>query len=285
MKASNSKSLIGRLRSFPGRISKEKKPCRFLIAKFLVKTGICRHLIIHRDGYRLCFHPSALSSTLWIGVHDRIKDERVLESILKPGDNFVDIGANIGSLTLKAASLIGPAGSVVGIEAHPRTFRFLKHNVGINPFQNITLHNCALGEQAGTLHFADQSADDQNCIVGDSAGNSIPVKVRALDDLELGDINLLKIDVEGYEKFVYRGASRTLKRTQAIYFECWDRHCKRYGYLPQEVLGLLKSLGFKLFLTDGENRVEIDEEYECLNCANILALRPEKAGPPTEGSS
>lgn len=278
MKTSKPKGRLDRLRSLAAKIRRERKPGRFLFAKFLVKTGICRFLKIQRDGYRLCFHPSALSSTLWIGVHDRRKDERALESILKSGDTFVDIGANIGSLTLKAASLVGHEGSVTGIEAHPRTFSFLKHNVGINPFRNITLHNCALGDKDGTLHFANQAADDQNCIVREGAENSIPVKVRTLDDLELGEIHLLKIDVEGYEKFVFQGAPQTLARTHAIYFECWDRHCKRYDYLPKEILSFLQNLGFKLFLTDGEKRFEIDERFECSECSNVLALRGATVG-------
>ena len=98
------------------------------------------------------------------------------------------------------------------MEAHPRTYKFLRKNVALNRFSNIAPFNLALGNSESEIYFSDTRGDDQNHV--SQNGSGIRVKMIRLDDLPMseGSIELLKIDVEGYEKFVLEGAPRTLRK-------------------------------------------------------------------------
>jgi hypothetical protein len=81
--------------------------------------------------------------------------------ILKPGDVFVDIGANVGYDSLLGSSLVGPLGRVIAIEASPTTFAELKKNIALNKSTNIRAVNVAVSDREGTLDLFDVSA--RNC--------------------------------------------------------------------------------------------------------------------------
>ena len=77
------------------------------------------------------------------------------------------------------------------------------------------------------------------------------MRSRPLDTMRMSDpvIHLLKVDTEGYEKFVLLGASKVLEKTLTVYFESWDQSSERYGYQPQEVFRLLQVSLFSSFTT------------------------------------
>lgn len=262
-----------KLSKFYKQLKNEQNPARFLFAKILMKTRLCKLLSIKRRGYKIRFHPSAMSQTLWINSDTRLEDEDVLIRFLKPGDTFVDIGANVGTLTLKAASIVSNKGKVISFEAHPRTFSFLEDNLLMNRFEDVTLHNCAMGNKKGNLHFTDQTSDDQNCVSDQSSDKTITVNICTLDEFEISFIDLLKIDVEGFEKFVLEGGSKTLENTKVIFFECWQKHCQRYNYKPSEIFHFLHNLGFEIFLIEGESVMKINDDYKCDRCVNLIATR------------
>jgi FkbM family methyltransferase len=143
------------------------------------------------------------------------EDEAFLRSHIKPGESVIDVGANVGFVALAAAALTGPTGSVLAFEAHPATFRYLKQNVRLNRFRNVRLVWAAVGNAAGYVHFSSKANDDVNLV----SEKGIRVPVVRIDDVvdEQGQIALLKVDVEGYEKFVFEGARLTLKRVRSIY--------------------------------------------------------------------
>jgi hypothetical protein len=150
----------------------------------------------------------------------------------------------------------------------------LKHNVDLNSFDNITLFNVALSDRSGEVGFSDRASDDQNCV--EESGAPIKVKTLPLDDICLGDrpeIALLKIDVEGYEKFVLMGALKTLPSVQAIYFEASDAAYRRFGYGFLDIHDLLVGSGFTLLkLKDGQV-APIPPGYCCTVTENLLAVR------------
>lgn len=246
---------------------------RYLFARFLSATHLSRHFTIARDGYRLRFHPSALSVTLWTDPNDRDQDLQVLRQVLNPGDSVIDVGANIGDLSLCAASLVGPRGIVYAIEPHPRTFRYLEENIQLNGFRQVVPLCTALGASSGSVSFSDRRSDDQNVVVAGSGPLSVPV--QRLDSIEIreGPIRLCKIDVEGYEPFVLEGAGDLLKRIETIYFEAWDAHFKRHGSSTPSVLRWLAQRGFEIYSVTSGLRLEpvpIDTSAE--QCTNFLAV-------------
>jgi FkbM family methyltransferase len=151
-----------------------------------------------------------------------------------------------------------------------------KKNLAMNGFRNVHLFNLAMGNVEDRVSFSNIRSDDQNAIV--PQGRGIDVRARPLDAMRMSDpvIHLLKIDTEGYEKFVLLGASKVLEKTLTVYFESWDQSSERYGYQPQEVFRLLQKAGFAVFkLHDGALR-PISEEYSSSRVENLLALRAPK---------
>ena len=134
---------------------------------------------------------------------------------LRPDDTFVDVGANIGVYTVLASGITGAKS--VAFEPIPSTFANLKRNINFNNLQEITeLFNLGVGDKEETLTFSN-SLDAINHVIheADFSGDTTSVLVNSLDNLMRDkNINLLKIDVEGFEANVINGASQTLERPE-----------------------------------------------------------------------
>ena len=197
-------------------------------------------------------------------------EESFIQSLLRDGDTFVDVGANIGNLTI-AGKLKVSGGTVVAIEAHPRTFSFLVRNIALNQL-TVDARNVAVGDKPGMLAFSDMHADDCNGISLTAGGIAVPVQTLDIELKDLGDIRLLKIDVEGYEFMTLRGAGEVLARTKFVYFELWDKLTARYDYTPADILLLLNGAGFHVYrILDSGERQEITLGADFSQPQNYLA--------------
>jgi len=254
------------------RIREEHRPVRFLASRALWHSGLSRWLTIDRGRYRLRFFPTALSAQYWLHpAADRV-EEQFFAAYLRPGDTVVDVGANIGALTLLAASLVGPAGRVVAFEAHPRIFRYLEANLRMNGASAVQARNVAAGDQAETIRFSDHRADDQNA-VSERGGVAVPCERLDSALAGVGEVQLLKVDTEGFEKFVFAGAGKVLSRTRCVYFESWEEHCARYGYTSPELVAALRGAGFEVFRLEGRALLPILEGHRSDACEDLVATR------------
>ena len=255
------------------RLKSERRPLRFLISRLLWQWRICHLFAIQRRGYRLRFNPTAMSASLWVDGEFSAQDEHFFEALLKPGDLVVDVGANIGALTLCAAARVGASGKIFSIEAHPAIFGYLMRNLRFNKSKNVEALNLAIGNRKGKANFTDQRSDDQNAIAAGSEG--IEIDLCPLDEVipNQARIALLKIDVEGYELFVLQGASSTLDRTGVVYFESWQKHFERYGYLPGDVVTLLEEKGFSVYQNGRRTLERVDATHCSAQCENLVAIR------------
>ncbi len=256
-------------------LREQDKPTRYLISRLLWKTGLCRLIIIDKGTFKLRFYPSSTSTGYWYNLDFRKVDENLLANYLKKNDIVIDVGANIGTLTLKAASIVGEEGKVFSIEAHPTTFKFLKGNIFLNrKFTNIEAFNVAIGDRKGTAAISDKvTRDDQNQIVPEG---EINVDVETLDGLFddiVKRVDFLKIDVEGYEKFVLLGADQVLKKTKCVYIESWESHFINYGYSTTDIFEILHSSGFRVFRLVDLRLVETSSSYISEVVENLLAIR------------
>lgn len=258
-------------------VASARRPVRFVVSRLLRATGICRWMTIRQNGYRLHFFPTTFSATLWADMPAVSDDERFLRTFLRPGQVVVDVGANIGTHAIVAALRVGPTGRVYACEAHPATAAFLRRNIRLNGLEPIVeAIDSAIGETAGQAVFSDYRSDDQNHVTT-ACADGIAVSVRTLDSLvPNGNIDLLKIDVEGFELMVLRGARATLARVQAIYFEAWDRHFARYGYSFADLYDFLTLHGFTIM--DPRTRKTIGRTERMSRCVNLLAERGEARG-------
>lgn len=235
-----------------------------------------RPLVVDRGKYLLRFSPTRFAIALYRYPSLPRDDEAFLSNFLKPGMTYVDVGANIGTTTLAGAAAVGPTGTVIAFEPHPGTFRDLSDSVALNPdlAPRISLIRSAVGDTVGTAHISDLPENDVNHI----HPGGIQVQMTTLDDeLEFTQhIDLLKIDVEGYEKNVLQGAKRTLAKTDAVYFESCEANFAGFGYSSDDLFDLLHESGFCCYTVDPADftLAEVEKGRRCVQgYENLLACR------------
>jgi len=174
---------------------------------------------------------------------------------LRSGDQFVDIGANIGSYTVLASAHLGA--HTIAFEPLPATFGYLKDNIAVNQIENkVTMFNLALGSQKGEIDFT-STAGAANHVARAEDKNIIKVPVETLDSMMTGKKTplLIKIDVEGFETEVIAGGMETIHNpaVKAIVIELRG-HGARYGYDEQKLNDKLVAASFKPYHYDGFKR-------------------------------
>jgi FkbM family methyltransferase len=257
-------------------LRKHRHPIKFVLSKLLMKMHCSRFLTIRQNGYILKFYPTSFSANLWIDPQMRAEDDQAIRALLRDGDVVIDVGANIGTTVLTASKAVGDTGWVYAFEAHPRTFNYLKGNIELNRVKNVFLYNTAVGDKRGTVYFSDTRWDDMNGVVSQDSGIEVPIdKLDELIPFE-SEVALLKVDVEGYEKFVLEGANELLKRTACVYFEVYDKHFAEHHYSSQTLIAFLQVRGFTVFrlhIADGVSLMPLTPEFEAEECVNLLAVR------------
>jgi hypothetical protein len=135
-----------------------------------------------------------------------------------------------------------------------------------------------LGDEAGQTELSDLLENDINHIV--SGGIAVPITTLDEAARDLPHIDLLKVDVEGYERNVFLGATDTLARTDAIYFESSESNFEQFGYSADEVFDILTARGFSIF-TVNSNDFSLQKAARGRRCQegyeNLLALSTSRA--------
>jgi len=209
-----------------------------------------RYFVFNYPGGRIHWNPGNSPGMMAriLGIYE-IDKITAVQKLLKPGSTFVDIGANVGDYTLLAASLVGNAGRVLSFEPEPRNRGWLQQSIDLNGYKNIDVFPVALsdGEGEASLYLG-EIAGYHTLIPGhpERQAGTITVKTRTLDSYlhELGreHVDMMKIDVEGAEMQVLRGARTTLgKNPNMILF--LEIH-PDVGVDPEEVRSFLGQFGF-----------------------------------------
>lgn len=206
-------------------------------------------------------------------VNYRINEENFFESFLRKGDCVIDVGANIGMLTLKSASIVGENGLVYAIEAFPQIVNCLKKNIKLNQFLNIQVFNTAVGNKKGKIFLNYNQIDDTMNDVS-TTNNGIEVSMSLLDELIPNNkkINLLKVDVEGFELFVFQSATNILGNTDCIFFEAWNENFLKYDYNIQNLLEFLIFQNFLIFRIENGELIKVERTYTPHTCEDLIAV-------------
>ena len=181
----------------------------------------------------------------------------VVEQHLQRGATFVDIGAHIGYYSLKAAPVVGPSGRVLAIEPNPETVRKLRDNIQASGARSITVEPVACADTEGTLELfaapeantGETSLSRANASESGTAVTSYRVRARPLDDIirdtGVSRVDAIKIDVEGAELLVLKGARETIARFHPmILVEIVDHKLRGMGTSADELTGFLRSEGY-----------------------------------------
>ena len=178
--------------------------------------------------------------------------EELLKSHLTMNENetFVDVGANVGTYSLKVATdYKDKAVQVIAIEAHPENYKALCRNIACNSFENITAINKAVSDKQGSatlyeyLGFGYRTRFETYSLHNNSISqesSSLRVECDTLDNILAGyKVDLMKIDIEGEEVLALKGAMNTLKRLHKIIVEVHE-------YNFDKVKDILEPYNFKL---------------------------------------
>lgn len=165
-------------------------------------------------------------------IDEKIFDKGVFEeemldafmSHLKPGMTFVDIGANIGQHTLFVSRIVGPSGNVISFEPIPRLYEQIKKSVEANAMTNVNLINagCGAQEETKTLYLNKANIGGSSVIAPaiDEKVETVTIHIIKTEDILLPytKIDLIKIDVEGYEYQALLGLEKIIARDKPTLF-------------------------------------------------------------------
>jgi FkbM family methyltransferase len=177
----------------------------------------------------------------------------VVDRLLRPGDNVLDIGANWGLVTIQAARRVQATGHVHAIEPQERLVAYARGSVDRNSFSNVTFHEVALSDAAGSMTLTVPDDNSGAAYLGHGLqgqpGRSQTVTVEEtstfLESLAIERWRLWKIDVEGHEAAVLRGALRYLSGHQRPDVILFEEYCK--PTVDAESVQLLQALGYDMF--------------------------------------
>ncbi len=204
-----------------------------------------------------------------------------MSQFLRPGDVALDVGANIGTCTLAMARAVGAKGRVHAFEPQALVFQTLCANLAMNGLTQVRAWPWAVGETPGTARIPVPAIDtDSNlgAVRVQTEGRTEPVPLVRLDGLGIERAALLKIDVEGMELAVLRGAAALLRRFRpAVYFEA-----KKVLGGTVECLKLLCDQDYRLwwhfarFYDSGNMRGNLKNVFPNMGDIDALAVPAEK---------
>lgn len=226
------------------------------------------------------FKDSILSRLIYDGFEKEETD--YLFKILKKGDIFIDIGANIGLFSLLASKIVENEGKVLCFEPAPLTFTKLVENININNFKNIEARNIGLSEKNGELTFyvSNNGYDAWNSFApskDDKLESTIQVRVSTLDfelkDIDKSKIKLVKIDVEGWEKFVLLGGRDFLiEYSPEVMIEFTEENTFNAGYSVYDIYDIMTNFGYTWYRIEN-GKLVIEEKKLHYPYNNLIAIK------------
>lgn len=230
-----------------------------------------------------CYPDSnSASNIVYFGEYYDRTSMTFLRRYLRPGDCFIDAGANIGTYSLLAAGLVGPTGRIIAFEPSPLQAQRLRENVFLNNLHSIVqINQVALSNHEGSVDFL-QGYDVSNRISSGGTNpdqHTIAVSSNALDNMLSIDspIAAMKLDVEGAEYMVLKGAAQHLAASNppVILFEAMEHLLNRQGATISHLMSLFAEYRYEICSYDDiQNR--ICPVYSGRYPSNMLAIARRK---------
>ncbi len=230
----------------------------------------------------------AVAFDIWSGLRFERPELEFILRMLEPGMTFFDIGANVGVFSVAAGrSLQETQSSIYAFEPCPATFAILEKNLHENGLASVRAQCMAVSEQSGeaSLYVNAAMKDGLNSLEDPSHGDAevvgtVAVRVTTLDEFvaekSISRVDVMKVDVEGAELLVFRGARGLLAREDAplILYEGYSWCTAGFHYHPVEIMWLLEAFGYEIFVLDnGSGRVRHRKPAESYD-QMVVAVKP-----------
>jgi len=211
-------------------------------------------------GYGVKMFLDITNPLTWDLIGERGNEDEVKKTFVKnfkEGDTVIDVGANIGEFSLIAAKKVGTEGKVISIEPLHQPVIWLKKNFILNGFSNYEILEKAVGDKIGTMTLYKKSANSEQGVLDPEITKKelIPCSEIMVDTIDkimssrkIDTIDMLKIDVEGYEYEVFCGCKESFKKNkiEKIICEIHSTFLKNRGLDENLIYSLLKENGFSI---------------------------------------
>lgn len=223
-------------------------------------------------GLRQTFQAYALK-----GIHEEATTS-IFKKIIKPGDIFLDLGANIGYFSLLAAKLVGEKGKVFSFEPEPRNFYYLQKNIEINNYKNIYPFQKAVSNINDMIELFICDYDSGHHTINQYEGievyshgrptqkKSIKIEAVKLDDFlkdKTDRVDIVKMDIEGAEALAIEGMKNILKNNKniKILMEFFPLLIQKMGDSPEKLIKtLIEDLEFNIFVVGRDYSMEKEQK-------------------------
>ncbi len=244
----------------------------------------------------------SVGAALFCGGFETV-EHSFAEHFVRAGMTVLDIGAHHGYYTLLFSGKVGAEGKVVAFEPSPRERQRLALHLRINRCKNVAMEDCALSEAEGMeqLYLADTIESGCNSLRKPAVSartKLVSVRTRCLDHVlrERGieRVDFIKLDVEGAELSVLKGAAELLRRRPrpVILAEVEDIRTKPWGYPARDIVICLANLGYRWFTPQAGGRAEETNVTQEAFAGNLVAVPEERIASlrdmvfePKEGAS
>ena len=216
---------------------------------------------------------------LYFGFKDT--SHEALYSLINENDNIIDVGTNIGSTILQFTNLSGEESRIIGFEPDPVNFKNCQKNISLNKFKNIQVFSEGLGNEKGSFQLIVDEPSNRGMnrvsIENQPGKSSAMINIETLDSIinreKINRINIVKIDVEGFEMNVLKGAVKLVESQSPIFFiEIDDNNLKKAGSSSLELITFLIQMKYHIFIA--EDNKQIDTNYNFLNCHFDIIAKP-----------
>ncbi len=242
-----------------------------VLASFLKKIlGLQRVNLVTSDGTFFVDIASCLGYPL---LKDGVYESgmvQVIKTYLKPGDIFVDLGANEGYFTTIASQIVGNTGKVIAVEPQSRLQPIIRKNLSLNNCENVTLLQVIIldSPKMASIHISTDMNTGSTSLVKISRFALSKEEIQGLTltevfrQQEITHCDLLKIDIEGYEYEAILGSRElfTSHRAKAIALELHPAHLAKRGLSEKEIIDFLSSCGYSLS-SSCSNTVFLSPDY------------------------
>jgi FkbM family methyltransferase len=256
------------------------------------RPGLERDIVLHLDPE--CFSQRLMLDCFRSGRLLEPETSALVDILLQPGDTFIDIGGHVGFFSMLAAGLVGPTGRVYVFEPERTNYAHLLTHITLNNFHHVFPFPWAVGHSTAVVDFFTNLDNDGGHALWEPGRHPFNQKSRqqvskesvfliSLDDIfgsaQPGFAKLIKIDTEGNEASVLRGARNFLTRAQipAVIAEINQFGLAQLGSSEQEMRTLMTDLGYTTYALLGDLPVRLapHESIQSSYVYNVLFANPQ----------
>jgi FkbM family methyltransferase len=233
---------------------------------------------VQRNGINYSLDLSCLMQ--WYVYWDfKARDRQRLYELVKPGSVVLDVGTNIGETLLNFAKLTEDKGFVYGFEPDDINYENVQKNISLNNFKHLHVFKKAVSDKKESvkLYCVDTHNRGMNRILDASEPDSAPyvvVETTRIDDIvrenNINRVDIIKIDIEGYEMHALLGAVETLRRFKpTLFVEVGYKRLIDNNSSPTELVKFLQDIGYKIFHSETDKLITSDYDFSHLGDGGI----------------